>query len=153
MLIAAIDPVAEAKLDGLNKALVSGRYLTEHERGAGPHCRSWRPPPAAWTSSRRPRCNSSRTPQAGHERWLGERAARGSRPHAGHRRTTAQQAYNAVLGTRNGFREIYTGTTCRILVRRSGLLPAKRKRECSHRAGGQPPVGLVHRQPGFGGYG
>jgi hypothetical protein len=29
VLIAAIDPVAEAKLDGLNKALVSGKYLTE----------------------------------------------------------------------------------------------------------------------------
>ena len=30
VLIAAIDPVAEAKLDGLNKALTSGQYLTEH---------------------------------------------------------------------------------------------------------------------------
>lgn len=32
VLIAAIDPAAEAKLDGLNKALISGKYLTE---GAG----------------------------------------------------------------------------------------------------------------------
>jgi putative ABC transport system permease protein len=31
VLIAAIDPDAEAKLDGLNKALVSGSYLTENE--------------------------------------------------------------------------------------------------------------------------
>ena len=31
MLIAAIDPDAEAKLDGLNKSLVSGSYLTEDE--------------------------------------------------------------------------------------------------------------------------
>jgi putative ABC transport system permease protein len=31
VLIAAIDPVAEAELDGLNKALVSGRYLDENE--------------------------------------------------------------------------------------------------------------------------
>jgi putative ABC transport system permease protein len=31
VLIAAIDPDAEAKLDGLNKALVSGRYLKENE--------------------------------------------------------------------------------------------------------------------------
>jgi putative ABC transport system permease protein len=30
-LIAAIDPRAEAKLDGLNKALISGRYLKEHQ--------------------------------------------------------------------------------------------------------------------------
>ena len=31
MLIAAIDPAAEAKLDGLNRAVVSGRYLSEQE--------------------------------------------------------------------------------------------------------------------------
>ena len=48
MLIAAIDPAAEAKLDGLNKALVSGRYLTENESGPRPgSCRYWPPPPAA----------------------------------------------------------------------------------------------------------
>lgn len=34
MLIAAIDPVAEAKLDGLNHAVVAGRYLTEGARPA-----------------------------------------------------------------------------------------------------------------------
>ena len=33
MLIAAVDPVAEAKLDGLNRAVTSGRYLREN---AGP---------------------------------------------------------------------------------------------------------------------
>ena len=31
MLIAAIDPVAEAKLDGLNRAVISGHYLREQE--------------------------------------------------------------------------------------------------------------------------
>jgi putative ABC transport system permease protein len=36
VLIAAVDPDAEAKLDGLNKALVSGRYLTENEGDSGP---------------------------------------------------------------------------------------------------------------------
>ncbi len=36
VLIAAIDPDAEAKLDGLNKALVSGIYLTENEGDSGP---------------------------------------------------------------------------------------------------------------------
>ncbi len=36
VLIAAIDPDAEAKLDGLNKALVSGRYLRENEGDSGP---------------------------------------------------------------------------------------------------------------------
>lgn len=36
MLIAAIDPDAEAELDGLNKALVSGSYLKENEGDSGP---------------------------------------------------------------------------------------------------------------------
>jgi putative ABC transport system permease protein len=36
VLIAAIDPDAEAKLDGLNKALVSGSYLKENESDSGP---------------------------------------------------------------------------------------------------------------------
>ena len=36
VLIAAIDPDAEAKLDGLNQALVSGSYLKEHEGDRGP---------------------------------------------------------------------------------------------------------------------
>src|SRR5579875_2168896 len=36
VLIAAIDPRAEAQLDGLNRSLVSGRYLREHERDRGP---------------------------------------------------------------------------------------------------------------------
>jgi len=31
MLVAAIDPAAEAKLDGLNRAVISGHYLSEHE--------------------------------------------------------------------------------------------------------------------------
>ncbi len=47
MLIAAIDPDAEAKLDGLNKALVSGSYLKENEGGTARRCRYWRRPPAA----------------------------------------------------------------------------------------------------------
>jgi putative ABC transport system permease protein len=35
VLIAAVDPVAEAKLDGLNRAVTSGHYLTENTRDAG----------------------------------------------------------------------------------------------------------------------
>jgi hypothetical protein len=35
VLIAAIDPAAEARLDGLNKAVVSGGYLKENEGGSG----------------------------------------------------------------------------------------------------------------------
>ena len=33
MLIAAMDPAAEAKLDGLNRAVISGHYLAESTRG------------------------------------------------------------------------------------------------------------------------
>jgi len=36
VLIAAIDPDAEARLDGLNKAVVSGRYLKEKQGDSGP---------------------------------------------------------------------------------------------------------------------
>lgn len=35
VLIAAVDPLAEAKLDGLNRAVISGHYLTENAPGAG----------------------------------------------------------------------------------------------------------------------
>ena len=35
VLIAAVDPVAEAKLDGLNHAVISGHYLSENTRDAG----------------------------------------------------------------------------------------------------------------------
>jgi putative ABC transport system permease protein len=34
VLIAAVDPVAEAKLDGLNQALISGHYLAENDKNA-----------------------------------------------------------------------------------------------------------------------
>ena len=36
MLIAAIDPAAEARLDGLNHAVISGQYLPENGFGTGP---------------------------------------------------------------------------------------------------------------------
>jgi putative ABC transport system permease protein len=35
VLIAAVDPVAEAKLDGLNQAVISGHYLAENNHNAG----------------------------------------------------------------------------------------------------------------------
>jgi putative ABC transport system permease protein len=35
VLIAAVDPAAEAKLDGLNQAVISGHYLAENPRDAG----------------------------------------------------------------------------------------------------------------------
>jgi putative ABC transport system permease protein len=35
VLIAAVDPVAEANLDGLNRAVISGHYLAQNTRGAG----------------------------------------------------------------------------------------------------------------------
>ena len=35
MLIAAVDPAAEAKLDGLNHAVTSGQYLPENYPARG----------------------------------------------------------------------------------------------------------------------
>ena len=35
MLVAAVDPAAEAKLDGLNHAVTSGQYLPENYRRRG----------------------------------------------------------------------------------------------------------------------
>ena len=52
MLIAAVDPAAEAKLDGLNRAVTSGHYLGENDgpwrsssryRAGGPRSRCWPP--------------------------------------------------------------------------------------------------------------
>ncbi len=37
MLIAAVDPAAEARLDGLNRAVTSGQYLPEGGLGTGPN--------------------------------------------------------------------------------------------------------------------
>jgi putative ABC transport system permease protein len=99
VLIAAIDPDAEAKLDGLNKALVSGGYLKENEGGSGPTL----PVLASSTSgmteyaqttlqqltapSRMPNMNAA---------WASAQAASPGRTVATVR-TTAQQAYNDVL--------------------------------------------------------
>ena len=54
MLIAAIDPQAEARLDGLNHALTSGRYLPENFGNANPG-----PDSARWGA--RSRCWPRRT--------------------------------------------------------------------------------------------
>jgi hypothetical protein len=87
VLIAAIDPDAEAKLDGLDKALVSGSYLKENEGDRGPTF-----PGTGLLRLRHGRVRPDHRAaaggairHAGHERWLGERAGVASWPDGGHR--------------------------------------------------------------------
>ena len=103
MLIAAVDPAAEAELDGLNKAVVSGSYLKEnagvkagraiagtgllrqrHERVRADHRA------AATAPSAMPDMNAA---------WASAQASAPGRTVATVR-TTAQQAYSAVLKAR-----------------------------------------------------
>ena len=70
-------------------------------------------------------------------------------------RTTAQQAYNAVLkgpGTA-ALGNLHWHSGRRLLVGRPGGLPAHPGRSAGTASGGQPPVGLGHRQSGFGRHG
>ncbi len=113
VLVAAVDPEAEAELDGLNKAVVSGRYLAEHESGGGPllpvlaSSASGMSEYAQTTVEQltapavRPDMNAAW--ESGHASAPGRTVATV--------RTTAQQAYNAVLkGAGTASEENYTGT-------------------------------------------
>jgi hypothetical protein len=110
VLIAAIDPDAEAKLDGLNKALVSGRYLTENE----PYGNMTLPVLASSASGMNEYAQTtlqqltapSATPGM-NVSWASAQAADPGRTVATVR-TTAQQAYGAVL---DGLGPTDTGTT------------------------------------------
>ena len=102
VLIAAIDPAAEAKLDGLNKAVVSGRYLTENESGRGPGL----PVLPVLASSASGMSEYAQTtlqqlaaPAAKPDMNAAWESAQASAPGrtVATVRTTAQQAYNAVL--------------------------------------------------------
>jgi putative ABC transport system permease protein len=104
VLIAAIDPAAEAKLDGLNHAVVSGHYLTEHVSTTPHHGESEFPVLASAASgmdeyaiTTLQRLASPATPPDMTVRW---RERESSVP--GHTlvtdRTTAQQAYQLLLG-------------------------------------------------------
>jgi putative ABC transport system permease protein len=87
VLIAAIDPDAEAELDGLNKAVVSGDYLKENEAAAG-----FTMPVLASSSSGMNEYAQTTLQQLtapsvmpAMNTCLGEHAGLGSRPDGGHR--------------------------------------------------------------------
>jgi putative ABC transport system permease protein len=108
VLIAAIDPDAEAKLDGLNKALVSGNYLTENEGAVSPTL----PVLASSASGMDDYAQTTLQQLAAtsampdmNDTWESAQASAPGRTVATVR-TTAQQAYNGVL---NGLPRDYEG--------------------------------------------
>jgi putative ABC transport system permease protein len=99
VLIAAIDPDAEAKLDGLNKALVSGRYLTENEGDRGPTFPVLASSASGMNESTQTTLQQLAAPSAMPDMnaaWASAQASAPGRTVATVR-TTAQQAYDAVL--------------------------------------------------------
>jgi hypothetical protein len=106
VLIAAIDPAAEAKLDGLNHAVISGRYLTEHPRDGSPAGGEATFPVLAASASglgeyavtRLQRLAPPRTPADISAGRLAKEAATPGRTLVTER-TTAQQAYRMLLHT------------------------------------------------------
>ena len=102
VLIAAVNPAAEAELDGLNKAVVSGRYLTENESARG----SVLPVLPVLASSASGMSEYAQTtlqqlaaPAARPDVNAAWKSARASAPGrtVATVRTTAQQAYDSVL--------------------------------------------------------
>ena len=99
MLIAAIDPDAEAKLDGLNKALVSGSYLTENEGDRGPTLPVLASSASGMNEYAQTTLQQLAAPSAMPDMnaaWASAQASAPGRTVATVR-TTAQQAYDAVL--------------------------------------------------------
>jgi len=99
VLIAAIDPDAEAKLDGLNKALVSGRYLTENEGDKGSTLPVLASSDSGMTEYAQTTLQQLTAPSAMpnmNAAWASAQASDPGRTVATGR-TTAQQAYNGVL--------------------------------------------------------
>ncbi|MGH3171171.1 MAG: FtsX-like permease family protein, partial [Trebonia sp.] len=102
VLIAAIDPDAEAKLDGLNKALVSGGYLKENQGDTGatfPVLASSASGMNEYARTTVQRLTTSSVMPDMNASWASTQASVPGRTVAT-RRTTAQQAYDAVV---NGF--------------------------------------------------
>jgi putative ABC transport system permease protein len=99
VLIAAIDPRAEAELDGLNGALVSGTYLTENEDGSAtqvPGLVSSASGMNEYAQTTLQRLATPTTTPDMNTSWESAQASAPGRTVATVR-TTAQQAYNAVL--------------------------------------------------------
>ena len=115
VLIAAIDPAAEAKLDGLNKALASGGYLKEDEGGNGPTLPVLASSASGMNEYAQTTLQQLTAPSVMPDMnagWASAQASAAGRTVATVR-TTAQQAYNAVLkglGPTVGQRGVFTGT-------------------------------------------
>jgi putative ABC transport system permease protein len=99
VLIAAVDPAAEAELDGLNKAVVSGRYLTEHESGHGPELPVLASSASGMTEYAQTTVQQLTAPSAKPDMNAAWESGHTSAPGrtVATVRTTAQQAYSAVL--------------------------------------------------------
>jgi len=99
VLIAAIDPDAEAKLDGLNKALVSGSYLTENEGDSGGTFPVLASSASGMNEYAQTTVQQVTAPSAPPYLTAGWASAEASVPGrtVATTRTTAQQAYTAVL--------------------------------------------------------
>ena len=113
VLIAAIDPAAEAKLDGLNKAVVSGRYLTEHESGSGPLLPVLASSASGMSEYAQTTVQQLAAPVAKPDMNAAWKSGHASAPGrtVATVRTMAQQAYDAVLkGPGTASEENYTGT-------------------------------------------
>jgi putative ABC transport system permease protein len=113
VLIAAVDPAAEAELDGLNQALVSGRYLKELEGARGLASPAVTVPVLASSASGMSEYAQTTLRQLAapsvmpdmNAAWANTQDSAPGRTVATVR-TTAQQAYNAVL-TGHGPTDIY----------------------------------------------
>jgi putative ABC transport system permease protein len=115
VLIAAIDPAAEAKLDGLNKALVSGGYLTENEGARSPTLPVLASSASGMNDYAQTTLQQLAAPSAMpdmNDAWESAQASAPGRPVATVR-TTAQQAYDGVL---NGPPQTYEGNAAGTLV-------------------------------------
>jgi putative ABC transport system permease protein len=115
VLIAAIDPQAEAKLDGLNKALVSGSYLKENEgyrRATLPVLASSASGMNEYAQTTLQQLTAPPVMPDMNAAWESAQASAPGRTVATVR-TTAQQAYNAVL---NGIPTVYQGSSTGNLV-------------------------------------
>ena len=115
VLIAAIDPAAEAELDGLNKVVVSGRYLTENESGRGPILPVLASSGSGMSEYAQTTLQQLAAPSVMPDmnaNWASVQASVPGRTVATVH-TTAQQAYNAVLkglGPTETLQGTYTGT-------------------------------------------
>jgi len=109
VLIAAIDPDAEAKLDGLNKALVSGSYLTENESARSPALPVLASSASGMNEYAQTTVAQLAAPSAMRDMNAAWESAQASVPGrtVATGRTTAQQAYNALI---NGPPTDYEGT-------------------------------------------